>query len=197
MNFESRSQAGQDAFINAILGGKRDGTFVDIGCSHPVNWSNTYALEQLGWKGVMIDSDQNAVDLCRQQRIATVHQADARTVHWGSLIIGFPEVIDYASVDVDEHTHDALKRLLGTANRQFRVLTVEHDRYQRDDRLRIPNRELLKALGYELLAADVCSNGCCFEDWHLDPKLVDMEVAERFRSEGLDWQEVLKQGGAL
>lgn len=197
MIFVSRSQAGQDAFVHALLP-KTHGTFIDIGCCHPVEMSNTFALEQLGWRGLLIDSDANAVQLCKELRQSPVFLGDARNFDWTARAAPIAElgVVDYASVDVDEHTHVALANLIAS-NLRFRVLTVEHDHYQRGDRLRTPNRALMAAHGYDLLCADVHSRGCCFEDWFVWPKLVDMKVAERFRSNGLDWQDVLKKGGAL
>lgn len=200
MNFQSHSQAGQDRFVNFLLQ-KLDGTFVEIGCAHPTELSNTYGLEQLGWRGIGLDSSESAVDLCRQQRgqRSQFLCADATNFNWPDTLAlaAFPRIIDYASVDVDEHTHEALRRLVESGRFGFRVLTVEHDAYQRGDRLRIPNRQLLAEAGYELLCADVHNTGCPFEDWYVARSYVDMEKAERFRSTGLDWQEVLRKGGAL
>ena len=194
---KSYSQAGQDRFLHALLP-HSGGTFVDIGCSHPTELSNTYALEsELGWTGLLLDSNINACDLCRAQRRARVICADAATVDWAAEMgDAFPKVIDYASVDVDEWTHKALRRLLESSGRLFRVMTVEHDYYQRGDRLRLPNRDLLNSYGYKMIAGDVKSAGCVFEDWWVLPGEVDEARAERFRSTGLPWEEVLKQGGA-
>lgn len=53
---QSRSEAGQDLFVVAMLDGLRNGTFLEIGGYHPVNYSNTYLLEKhLDWSGVSID----------------------------------------------------------------------------------------------------------------------------------------------
>lgn len=194
MKFTSHSQAGQDLAAFTMLGGITNGFFVDVGCSHPIELSNTYALERLGWLGVMLDSSESCCELCRMKRRAPVICADATQFDWS--MVRLPEIVSYASIDVDEHTHAALLRLLESGSR-FRVVTCEHDHYQRDDRLRLPNREALKRAGYELLAADVHSNGCCFEDWFVAPDLVDMARVEPFRSTGFDWADVLRKGGAL
>jgi hypothetical protein len=197
---KSYSQAGQDLAVMAILHGNMRGRFVDFGSSHPTELSNTYALEQLGWRGILLDSNINAIEMCREQRVSPAICDNAVTCDWRSLIskhIECPEQsIDYASVDVDEHTHAALCNLLRSGSR-FRVLTVEHDFYARGERLRQPNRQILREYGYELIAADVRHNDCTFEDWFVAPDLVDMTAANGFRSEGLDWADVLKQGGAL
>ncbi len=190
--FLSRSQAGQDAFVHALLPTVR-GRFLDIGCGHPVEINNTFALEQLGWSGVLIDSDPNVAALALEQRTAPMFQGDARAFDWTAALVKRAP-IDYASLDVDEHTHAALVNLFRHDIRPT-VLTVEHDHYQRGDRLRSPNRRLLAEAGYDLLCADVHSNGCAFEDWFVAPDLVDMGRADAFRSTGLEWRAVLLKGG--
>ena len=51
----SHSQAGQDLWVNAMLEGRRDGFYVDIGCNHPTAINNTWAFEQMGWNGILVD----------------------------------------------------------------------------------------------------------------------------------------------
>lgn len=43
---QSKSQAGQDLFVVAMLQGKRNGTFLEIGGNEPVNCNNTWLLER-------------------------------------------------------------------------------------------------------------------------------------------------------
>ncbi len=50
------SQAGQDMVVDRILGGRRNGIFVDVGGYDGVTGSNTLFLEQYrGWKGVLVE----------------------------------------------------------------------------------------------------------------------------------------------
>lgn len=52
----SYSQFGEDLFLTSLLGyEKTDGVFIDIGCYHPIELSNTYIFSQRGWTGVAID----------------------------------------------------------------------------------------------------------------------------------------------
>lgn len=51
-----RSQIGQDERAARHFGGKRGGSFVEIGASDGVRLSNSYALEaELGWRGVCVE----------------------------------------------------------------------------------------------------------------------------------------------
>lgn len=202
MKFVSHSQAGQDLFCQSIVGYKIKGTFVDVGACHPVELSNTFALEEeYLWSGVLVDSNADAIRQCSETRNSPAYVCDARTCDWRTVLktlqptwASFP-VLDYASVDVDEHTTEALRNLLLGSAIRFAVITVEHDHYQRGGRLRKPNRDILLRHGYEIIAADVHHDGCNFEDWAVSPDLVNMEIAEQFRSNDLDWRDILKQGG--
>jgi len=52
----SYSQYGEDLFLTGILGYERtEGTYVDVGCFHPIFYSNSYIFYQRGWRGLAID----------------------------------------------------------------------------------------------------------------------------------------------
>lgn len=50
----SYSQSGEDLIIKPFLS-KGKGIYVDVGCYHPILYSNTYRLYKEGWSGVAID----------------------------------------------------------------------------------------------------------------------------------------------
>jgi FkbM family methyltransferase len=55
-------QVGEDALLWHMFGGKRDGFYVDIGCSDPLQFSNTHLLHRyLGWSGINVDADPRAI----------------------------------------------------------------------------------------------------------------------------------------
>jgi FkbM family methyltransferase len=55
----SYSQFGEDLFLTHLLGyEKTDGVYVDIGCYHPISYSNTYIFYQRGWSGLVIDPNR-------------------------------------------------------------------------------------------------------------------------------------------
>jgi FkbM family methyltransferase len=54
----SYSQYGEDLFLTHLLGYERThGVYVDVGCFHPVSYSNTYIFYQRGWRGYCIDAN--------------------------------------------------------------------------------------------------------------------------------------------
>lgn len=61
---QSKSQAGQDLFVIAMTQGKRQGTWLEIGCGWPICSNNTYLLEKrLGWRGISIDVQKMDADI--------------------------------------------------------------------------------------------------------------------------------------
>lgn len=57
------SQWGEDKYINDFFKEKRDGIYLDIGCFHPVMYSNTCLLYRKGWRGINIDINPTSIDL--------------------------------------------------------------------------------------------------------------------------------------
>src|SRR5271163_3018688 len=52
----SWSQFGEDLIVSNIVGLERtDGFYVDVGCFHPVRYSNSYVFYRRGWRGLCID----------------------------------------------------------------------------------------------------------------------------------------------
>jgi hypothetical protein len=197
---ESCSQSGQDLWVNAVLEGKRDGFFLDVGANHPVELSNTYALQNgLGWGGVLVERDEHCLNLLRMWR-----QSDRTKIIEGDatkmdLLAPYRftgiNVVDYLSIDIDENTEPALRWLLqsfGDSGIRFRVLTVETDQYRFGQEVADRIDGLLASHGYDILCKNVrASDGSIYESWAVDPKLVNMKVAERFRSDGLKWSDIL------
>ena len=65
---ETYSQFGEDITINNFFG-DFIGTYVDIGCFHPIKYSNTAILHKKGWHGVNIDLNKTSIalfDACRK-----------------------------------------------------------------------------------------------------------------------------------
>jgi FkbM family methyltransferase len=64
----SYAQMGEDRIIESILGLKYEGFYVDVGCHHPIEKSNTYQLYLRGWVGLAIDANPDLVALFRKIR---------------------------------------------------------------------------------------------------------------------------------
>lgn len=191
--FESVSQAGQDLFAYLACGKKRDGTFIDIGMGHPTERNNTFALEGIGWSGVMVDSSDSLGALTHTRTARFIH-GNATDMDWGPILTA--SFTDYLSLDVDECSLSALNRFPLSSHR-FRVATIEHDLYRFGTGPKVAMINIMGLYGYSLIAENVTDAGLPFEDWWADMALVDKSVVSKFISNGKDGKElssgVLKQ----
>lgn len=65
---ESYSSFGEDRLILKFLAKLPTGFYVDVGAHAPIDYSNTYALYQRGWRGIAIDPDPDAISAFEQVR---------------------------------------------------------------------------------------------------------------------------------
>jgi hypothetical protein len=184
MKFTSYSQAGQDQWVfdTLVVGAAQmTGTFLDIGCADPVTWNNTYALELVGWRGLLADNDSHACQLCRAKRQSLVIQQDVTKMDWSRVLP--PYNFDYLSLDVDSATQAALECLLRDGV-TWRMATIEHDSYRFGPGPRSAMRKMLYGAGYVCFKEDVCATpGMPFEDWWVNTELAALLELEANFSE--------------
>jgi FkbM family methyltransferase len=65
----SWAQFGEDLVARDILGLEK-GYYVDVGCNHPVRWSNTYLFYLHGWNGLLLDGNAGLIQKCCRRRPA-------------------------------------------------------------------------------------------------------------------------------
>jgi FkbM family methyltransferase len=64
-----RGQYGQDILIDRLLGGKRQGFFVELGAYDPIELSNTFFLERnRDWTGLLVEAQPDRKDLLVRSR---------------------------------------------------------------------------------------------------------------------------------
>jgi hypothetical protein len=56
------AQFAEDITIKRAFPKGYKGTFVDVGCFHPIKYNNTYMLYKKGWRGINIDIDSIKID---------------------------------------------------------------------------------------------------------------------------------------
>jgi FkbM family methyltransferase len=92
------SQIGQDKWITeTVFPGKSDGYFVDVGSGDGVVHSNTFVLEQKGWKGVCIDPFPTNVEgrSCRLFKDVVFSKAGDRVrFHTAGELAGIADTLD-------------------------------------------------------------------------------------------------------
>ena len=57
------SLSNADIIADYIFKKVKKGIYVDVGCNHPIKYSNTYLLYKRGWTGINIDADESSINL--------------------------------------------------------------------------------------------------------------------------------------
>ena len=148
------SQIGQDRLVLELLNQKRNGVFLDLGCYHPTEISNTMCLEtHFGWSGLALDIECSLAEAWKSRKQSKFVCADATTVDWKNVFTEnqMPSRMNFLSLDLEppQLAFDVLKRL-PLNEYVFDVIAFEHDDY-RGTQTKLPSREYLTSLGYVLV----------------------------------------------
>ena len=191
------SQAYQDLFVLSVLDGKRNGTFLEIGASTPIDISNTYLLERyFGWEGISIDILPNEKEMFEWAgRTAKVIVGDAINLDYNVILAGFNSPrIDYLQIDIDPSIQslNCLKNL-PLDNFRFSCVSYEHDHYdpanskEYNDNIRKESEEILENHGYVAIAKNIANMGNDeFESWWVDGEYFSKEIINKFKLQDLN-----------
>lgn len=197
------SDAKQDAFVCNMLKFPRKGYYLDIGSAHSAKHNNTFYLDRLGLKGICIEYDSMWNDTYKNRVNCNYMNKDALTLDYNLLLDSnnFSNEVDYLSLDIDELSLDVLKKI-PFDRYQFKVITIEHDYYRFEDKLRGPQRDILLNNGYLLLCADVYveqptfpTEMSSFEDWWVHPKFFSTELLDKIKSTHLYPSQIIYKFG--
>jgi len=191
----------QDEFVYHTLAkhSEKPGFFLDVGCAHPKDGSNTYVLEKyFNWSGIGFDVGNVEKDCNwskhRETKFCRVDVTEEDFTDLLGELVG-DQVVDYISLDVDWdntiYAHRALDRILD-AGIKFKVMTLEHESYKHHDLVTKPTRKSLGDLGYTILFENVSHiSGDAFEDWWVNPKLIPEIDVEKIRGTNLSFNDCI------
>jgi hypothetical protein len=196
---KSYSQSFQDIFALTMLDGKADGYYFEVGANDPIEYNNTYIFEtKFNWSGVSLELDNSLVNRFNSIRANKCICADATSIDYMKLFIdeSVPKQIDYLQLDIEpaSGTFAALEAL-PLDDYRFSVITYEHDKYNVGDFFRDESRKIFNKHGYQLVVSDLACRGgpgwgqkeriFCYEDWYVDPKIIEKNVWEKFISDNV------------
>ena len=182
------SQSMQDMFVLMALDGKKNGVYVELGADLPRIINNTYLLEsEFDWSGVSFEYDADKVLFFNTIRRNKCICDDATTFDYKFLFEerNYPKQIDYLQLDLDpaEGTLAALKHL-PLDDYRFTAITYETDVYTAGADVQDEEIEYLKSYGYELVVRNVANEGNPYEDWWVDPNVVDRAIIDKLKMDG-------------
>jgi hypothetical protein len=192
------SQAYQDMFVLAILNGKRNGTYLEIGAQEPFYQNNSALLEtEFDWKGTSIEIREDLCKMFAEQRKNQILCKDATKINYERLIddMNVGTDLDYLQVDCEpSKTTFEILTAIPFERYRFAVITYEHDHsVDITSSYRDKSRRFLKSYGYELVVKDVAFNDeYTFEDWWIHPDLVNSDIVSQMKSVDTDVTNVVK-----
>jgi FkbM family methyltransferase len=65
--------AAENNLKEEFFGHSGNGFFVEVGANDPEQWSQSFHLEQLGWRGIVVEPQPHLAELLRQRRRAKVY----------------------------------------------------------------------------------------------------------------------------
>jgi hypothetical protein len=179
-------------FVLAITGGKKNGSYLEIGSAGPYYGNNTALLEKnFSWNGVGIEYNKDFIPEYEANRSNPVLCVNALQVNYDEILSTLsknePGVIDYLQLDCEPSkvTYQIMERI-PFDKYKFRVITYEHDDYVDMEKCyRYKSRQFLKSKGYVLVVNDVSPDGKSnFEDWWVHPDLVDPQIIGAMKTDG-------------
>ncbi len=190
---KSRSQAHQESFVLNVLGEKTDGFYLELGAGWATKNSNTYLLEsEYNWSGISFENDPDRASNYNLVRKNKTLCEDAISFDYLNYFLSnnVPTQIDYLQMDIHpaDATLEALKAL-PTDQYRFSVITYEHNGYSNMNN-KIESQKILLDLGYKLVVDDLRYFSIAFEDWWVDPLVVDYEQYKEFISKDINHKKL-------
>jgi len=119
--FFHNSQFGEDKKIIKLFKGKKDGTYLDLGCFHPIRQNNTYLFHRLGWKGINIDLNPLTIELFNIARPKDINICAAISSKTGSKNLFFDHELSSLNTISKNHTL-FLKEAFGKKNLKKKII---------------------------------------------------------------------------
>lgn len=148
----------QDMFVLACLGGKKNGTYLEVASGHPFIHNNTALLETMfNWKGISVEWSAHLAYDFAQQRNNTIINANALEIDFEELLVKhcMENTIDFLQIDADDSSIQVLRNM-PFHRFKFNVIQFGHDAYRLGDGVRQESRRILESHGYQLICGNLC-----------------------------------------
>ena len=146
------------------------------------------------WMGVSFEIDPVKVDYFNTIRRNKCICEDATAFDYEYLFKerNYPKQIDYLQLDCDppQVTLQCLKKL-PLEEYRFSIITFETDLYAGGGDVQREQWEILMNLGYQRVAKNVRNEGNPYEDWWIDPEVIDEEDWKPFAIDNVEFSKII------
>jgi FkbM family methyltransferase len=122
-----RSQSDQDLIALAYFNGRKEGFFIDIGAFDGVAISNTYAFEQIGWKGICVEPLPEQFLNLKKNRKCDLYNAAIGSKNDESVEFITADGYSGFEATMSKGHRDSVKQIFGKLNKIY-VKTITFDR---------------------------------------------------------------------
>lgn len=172
------SEAYQDMMVLSLHNGKKNGTYVEIGTTNPVDRNNTYLLENnFNWKGICLDTNENVVKEYSEKRTNKCVLKDPTIVDYNKFLNGLMlgDTIDYLQINVETAYNVLLSIPFDT--KKFGIITFKHNNYNTKNSTQESAQSFLESYGYKLLVNNISMNDhMSYEDWFVHPDIISKDI---------------------
>ncbi|MDC0585601.1 FkbM family methyltransferase [Candidatus Pelagibacter sp.] len=149
------SQNQEDLFIDNYFKDKEEGIYLDIGCYHPVKYSNTALLYNRGWKGINVDMNQTSIDLFKILRKRDINICAAISNTSGEVTQYFDHLFSPINTIDKNFSNIASKEILFKPFKEKKVTTFKFDQIINNYNINYKNIDFInidvEAHDYEVL----------------------------------------------
>lgn len=137
------SQYGEDITLDRVVSIGRKGFFVDVGCHHPIKYSNTFKLYRHGWRGINIDLDPLKIEAFNLRRpgdvniCSAVSDTDGEVTAYSQGVYTVTETIDPEAAEKMRSRGNKLREFTVKSRRLTDIIDQTRYRDQRIDVLTI------------------------------------------------------------
>ena len=183
--FFHSSQFGEDKKIIKLFKEKKNGTYLDLGCFHPIRQNNTYLFHKLGWKGINIDLNPVSIELFNIARPKDINICMAISRKKGSKNLFFDHELSSLNTISKNHTL-FLKEAFGKKNLKKKIIKtntlnniLKENKIKKIDFMNIDiegnELEVLKTLNFKKLDIKVI----CIEIVNYDHYSKDIKINKK------------------
>ncbi|MFL2897660.1 MAG: FkbM family methyltransferase [Candidatus Pelagibacter sp.] len=140
---QTYSQFQEDLYIKNFFKNKSNGFYIDVGCFHPLMYSNTALLYNNGWSGINIDLNQTSIDLFNIARKRDKNICSALSNKYEQSEFYFDHLLSPVNTLSKEFSEISYKKITKKKYKKKNIQKFTFEQMVKKYHLKIPNIDFL------------------------------------------------------